>query len=118
MRIPITALLIALLCAPALADEGIVEIEYLLTSVGKSNCTFIRNGKEHSAVDAEDHLRMKYKRGKKWAKDGKRFIERIASKSSFSGRPYRIRCGEGEPQLTSDWLNERLSEFTESGKGL
>lgn len=36
------------------------------------------------------------------------FIERAASRSSVSGRPYRIACPGQAEQNTSDWFAERL----------
>lgn len=105
-------LLFALTLGVAIANEEAERIEYLLTAIGESACTFVRNGKEYPAAQAESHLRMKYRRGKRWATDAETFIERIASKSSFSGRPYHIHCGGAEPRPTSDWLLERLSEAT------
>ncbi len=92
-------------------DDEAERIEYLLSSVGNSECVFIRNGTEHTAEDAEKHLRMKYRRGKKWVASTESFINRIATKSSFSGKLYRIRCGEQEAQPTAVWLRERLSEL-------
>ncbi len=109
-----TALLLHLVSIPAFASNDADAIEHLLVSVGNSGCTFIRNGKEYSSTDAEDHLRMKYRRGKKWATDAEAFIDRLASKSSFSGKPYRIRCGTDAAQLTSDWLTQRLAEHSTS----
>ncbi len=107
--LPKLILVFALAFGVASANEEVEKIEYLLTSIGESGCTFIRNGKEYSASEAESHLRMKYRRGKKWANDAETFIERIASKSSFSGKPYRIRCGSAEPKPTSEWLSDRLA---------
>lgn len=92
-------------------DNDTDKIEYLLTSVGSSECVFIRNGNEHTSKDAEKHLRMKYRRGKRWATSTGSFISRIATKSSFSGKPYLMRCGEEEAGPTADWLRERLSEY-------
>jgi hypothetical protein len=87
------------------------EIEFLLTAVGQSDCTFIRNDKPHSAEKAADHLRMKYRRGR-WAVDNaEEFIIRIASKSTMSGNPYRVQCAQDEPELTSDWLTDRLARY-------
>jgi hypothetical protein len=104
------AIAVALLSGPASAADTESEIEYLLTSIGTSGCEFVRNGKTHSAEDAEAHLRMKYKRGKRYAKTTEQFIERLASASSMTKRPYEIRCG-GEAQRTGDWLKARLGEF-------
>jgi len=72
---------------------------------------FIRNGNEYTPEDAEKHLRMKYKRGKKRVTNAEAFINLIATKSSFSGKSYLIRCGEQAPQPTADWLRERLSGY-------
>ena len=54
-----TCLLILSLLLPVIvwADETPAEIEYLLTTMSTSDCTFIRNGKEYDAADAESHLR-------------------------------------------------------------
>lgn len=90
------------------------EIEYLLQSVGESGCIFIRNGKEHSAKDAESHLRLKYRRGRKYADTAEQFIERLASKSSWSGDIYHMRCGDTDQQPSGDWLLARLTEYRKS----
>ena len=84
------------------------EIEALLQGVGRSDCTFIRNGAEHSAQDAEAHLRMKYRRGKRYVKTAEDFISRIASKSSWTGKPYQVECAAHAPQNTENWLTDRL----------
>ena len=55
-------LLLVLLASPALADSTDEEIDYLLNSIGKSGCKFVRNGKSHSARKAREHLRSKKRR--------------------------------------------------------
>ena len=108
------------LVSGAVADDVPPEIDFLLTTVGSSDCVFIRNGKRHSAADAEDHLRMKYRRGKRYATTTEDFIERLASKSSMSKKLYHIEC-PGEPVTPSgEWLTERLVEYRarqQSGDG-
>ena len=104
-------LLIGLLPSGACADDTLEEIEYLLSSLGSSDCTFIRNGKTYSAHDAEAHLRMKYRRGKRYASTGEKFIERLASESSISKKPYYMECGSEERVLSGDWLMQRLNEY-------
>lgn len=93
------------------------EIEYLLNQVGDSGCVFIRNGGEHSAADAEDHLRMKYRRGRKYFDNADEFIKRIASKSSWSGKPYRLRCGDAQPEPTGAWLAAMLKSYRNETSG-
>ena len=105
------ALLICLLPQDAPADEAFTEINYLLNTIGSSDCEFIRNGKRHNSRDAEAHLRMKYKRGKRYAPTSEKFIERLASNSSMSKKPYYIECESGEPVPSGDWLMQRLNEY-------
>jgi hypothetical protein len=105
------ALLVCLLPPGARADDIPAEIEYLLTTIGNSDCTFIRNGKRHDARDAEAHLRMKYRRGKRYAPTSEKFIERLASKSSLSNKPYYIECKSEERMAFGPWLMQRLKEL-------
>jgi hypothetical protein len=87
------------------------EIEYLLTSVGTSQCEFVRNGSPHSGSDAESHLRMKYRRGQRYVKSAEQFINRIASASSLSKRPYLMRCEGAEEVPAGDWLHTQLKNY-------
>ena len=102
-----------LLPAVATADTADVEIEHLITTVGESGCTFIRNGSRHDADDAASHMRLKYRRGKRYAPTAELFIERLASKSSFSGKPYAIECPGNDAVPSGDWLTARLQEYRE-----
>lgn len=115
MRAFLSVIMLALVALPVVAAgidaEAAAEIEFLLEAVGASGCVFIRNDKDHSSEEAEDHLRMKYRNGKRWAKSPEQFIERIATKSSWSGDPYFIRCSNAEQQPTGEWLSARLSDY-------
>ena len=86
------------------------EIDRLLAEVESSDCVFIRNGREHSADAAADHLRMKRRRGKRYFDSTETFIERLASRSSWSGRDYRIRC-DGETVTAAEWFADRLKRI-------
>jgi hypothetical protein len=98
----------------AIADATDIEIEYLLDYVGTSGCEFIRNGAAHSPEDAEDHLRMKYERGRKYVGNADEFIERIASQSSWTRKEYRVRCS-GQPETaTGLWLTQALAQYRKS----
>ena len=108
------ALLVCLLPPGARADEAPAEIEYLLSTIGSSECTFIRNGERHDAQDAEAHLRLKYRRGKRYAPTSDQFIERLASKSSLSKKPYYIECESEERMAFGQWLMQRLNEYRAS----
>jgi len=101
------------LASGAYAEETPAEIDYLLTTVGSSNCAFIRNGKRYNAADAEKHLRMKYQRGKRYAPTTEDFIEHLASKSSMSKKLYHIDCPGEEVMPSSEWFALRLAAYRE-----
>lgn len=92
-------------------DAAAAEIDYLLRSIGSSGCAFVRNGKRHDSGEAEDHLRMKYRKAKRYASTSEKFIDRLASKSSLSRKPYFIEC-EGDERIASgEWLVQLLIEY-------
>lgn len=105
--------IVAIMSLPAMAyaDETESEIEYLVSTIGTSDCTFIRNGKRYDAGDAEAHLRMKYRRGKRYAPTAEKFIERLASASSMSKKPYYIECGGQEAVPSGEWLTTQLQSY-------
>lgn len=90
------------------------EIEFLLSFVAGSDCVFLRNGKEYKGQQAAEHLAKKYNYVKSRIKTPEDFITKIASRSSMSKRPYKVRC-EGKELLTEKWLNEALISHRERG---
>jgi hypothetical protein len=103
-------------CTQAISAESPMdtEIDFLLATVRDSDCVFIRNGKEYDAEAATSHLEMKRERGRKYYDTTEQFIERIASKSSWSGKPYRIRCGDAEVDA-STWFTDVLEQYRAQG---
>jgi uncharacterized protein DUF5329 len=113
-RIGLTLLLWFVLVPTGQADDAMnEEIDYILNAVATSNCIFIRNGKEHGAEAAKDHLSLKRNRGKRYFSSADEFIENLASSSSWTGKPYYIRCGE-EEHLAKDWFTAVLQEYRDS----
>jgi hypothetical protein len=114
IRVAFFCLLLALpgiSAADTVADsEAEMEIAYLLNFVATSGCTFIRNGDEHDAADAADHLRLKYKRGKSYAGSAEQFIDRLATESSWTGKPYTVTC-DGGSQTSAEWLYGALAQY-------
>jgi hypothetical protein len=105
-QLAITAVLLHSL--PLLADDQNPEIDFLLSAIGSSECVFVRNGKRHEAKKAEEHLRTKYDRGRRYATSTEAFIERLASKSSMTRKLYMIECPGAEPVPSGVWLMQRL----------
>ena len=87
------------------------EIRQLIDAVANSGCTFIRNGTEHTANAAADHLKLKWRRGKKHADTAEDFINNLASKSSWTGKPYSIKCPNQPEQTSADWLAQKLTQI-------
>ena len=101
---------IATVRADTTADE---EIRALIQEVADSGCEFNRNGSLHSAEAAAEHLELKYSRGKRYANSAEAFIDRLASKSSWSGKPYQMIC-DGEVHPAGDWLTSTLATIRSS----
>jgi hypothetical protein len=107
----LAAMALATYATVAMAQNNDAETEYLLTAIGSSNCIFIRNGTRHSAEDAESHLRMKYGKTRRYIDNADEFVTKLASESSWTGKPYTLDCPGMETQTTKTWLLEKLAEY-------
>lgn len=106
-------LVLALLAADGLgapSPAARTEIDHLLSYLAESGCEFYRNGKWYPAPQARDHLQRKYEYllKRNLADTAEQFIERAASQSSRSGEAYRVRCANGAPVASRDWLAAEL----------
>lgn len=114
MRTALTGLLLALatmaLAAAPLPPAARAEIEALLARLPASGCQFNRNGSWHSGAEAQAHLRKKlaYLEDRQLVTTAEQFIERGASRSSLSGRPYLVRCAGQAPVDSARWLSAEL----------
>lgn len=94
----------------ALTEEG--KIQRLIETVaGLRDATFIRNEREHDAQQAADHLRRKWLARAEEIETAREFIESVASRSSATGEPYRIRFPDGRVVSSGEFLRERLREI-------
>ena len=89
-----------------------LEINALINDVASSGCDFQRNGTVHASADAADHLRLKYSRGKRYVDSTEQFIDRLATESSWTGKPYTVIC-DGVEEPSGEWLHRRLQERRE-----
>jgi hypothetical protein len=99
--------------AAELSAQSHAEIEYLLARLGKSECEFNRNGSWYSAVEAREHLTMKfsYLQRKKTIGSSEDFIALGASRSSLSGTAYRVRCTDTAVVDSAQWLTQELLRY-------
>ena len=86
------------------------EIASLLLFVEHSDCTFIRNGKHYDALNARGHIEKKYNYFKDKITTTEEFIRYSATKSTMSGKLYRVVCN-GVGMNSSDWLLAELDKL-------
>ncbi|WP_455201405.1 DUF5329 family protein, partial [Kaarinaea lacus] len=72
-----------------------------------------RNGSTHNGPDARAHIMKKYNYFKSRIDSAEEFIEYSATKSTMSGKKYKVRC-EGKEYFTAQWLNDELKSFRHS----
>jgi membrane-bound lytic murein transglycosylase len=116
------AILIALFALadpyPAVSDEAAAaEAEYrtiaaLIASVAQlSDATFLRNGKSYPASTAARFLREKWQSRKSEVRSAEEFIDRIASFSSTTSKPYLIRFADGQQVSSAEYLRAELAKL-------
>ncbi|MBU2515816.1 DUF5329 domain-containing protein [bacterium] len=117
MKKPVLLLIILLFTFPVWGNWKVekTRIDYLLQEIGKLEGVFVRNGTEHSPAEAVTHLKMKMERAMdSWFAPNKEewtaemFINRLASESSLSGKPYQIKYRDGRTVNSRDWLYKKL----------
>ncbi len=109
--IGLVALLLGGTAQAAPGEAARREIAGLIGALDGSSCRFQRNGSWHDAAEARAHLQRKYDYllRKDKVDTAEQFIERAASQSSMSGKPYRIVC-PGQPEQTAAvWFTARLA---------
>jgi hypothetical protein len=103
--------------AKALPPPNIhTEIEYLLQYIETSGCWFYRNGTWYEGAQARAHLGTKYDylAGRQLIASAEDFIDKVATKSSVSGKPYKIRCTDGVEVESGPWLRQVLARYRAS----
>jgi len=106
------AALIALGAAAAPPPQEQSRIDRLIQLVeSRKDMKFVRNGTEYDAADAAKFLRGKLEAMGREVTTAREFIERIASKSSMSGKPYHVKFADGRTMLASQFLGEELKRL-------
>jgi hypothetical protein len=110
--------IIGFTAAESLSENKIEEtkkIELLLARLeAMQNVVFIRNGKEYSSNKAADHLHLKWKKAGRYVKTAEDFIALCGSKSSISGKPYKMRFPDGRIENSAVVLKELLKKIERS----
>jgi hypothetical protein len=95
------------------------KINHLICFIGNMpDAIFIRNGDEHTAKAAAEHLQMKYKKAGKRVQTAEEFIKHIASRSSLTNEPYAIRLKSGRTYDCEFILRAELTRLASGGTEL
>lgn len=105
---------ICVAASPSPATKG--EIIHLFTYLEKSGCQFNRNGSWYSSTEAVNHLQKKYQYllDKNLISSSEDFIERAATQSSMSGKPYCVKCENAAPVESAAWFKRELTAYRKS----
>lgn len=96
-------------------EKAQAEIDRLLAFVASSPCRFVRGGTEYEGREARDHLARKLDVARPMLSTADQFIDYVATGSSMTGQPYKVRCGTRE--LTSrEWLRAELERHRSATK--
>ena len=86
------------------------KIEVLIFEVERmTDAVFIRNGKQYTAELAGEFLRRKWKSRRSEVHSAADFIDKVASSSSTTGKPYSIRWSDGKERLSAEFFRAQLS---------
>jgi len=87
------------------------EIDALILRVEHAQgVVFIRNGSEHSPVEAAAHLRRKLAAANGRITTAEQFIDKLGTRSSMTGIAYRVRLADGREIDSATWLRQLLRE--------
>ncbi len=94
------------------------KIEALLKHVeDMRDAKMVRNDREYDAKTAARFLRGKWEANEAGIKTAKDFIEKAASVSSTTGRPYLIRFKDGKEMKSGAYLLAELEKLEKSAEG-
>lgn len=88
------------------------KIEALIKQVGDlKDAKFIRNGSTYEVASAVRFLRGKWEANDAVVKTAQDFIDKVASVSGTSSKPYLIRFNDGKEITTRDFLLAELKKI-------
>ena len=118
LRLMITAVAVCLAICVALANPETSmavtpseqsRIGALLDAIERENdLIFIRNGSEHTAQEAVNHLKLKLRRAENRISTAEEFIDHLATGSSSSKKPYQVRRTGGKSEPAGPFFHRLL----------
>lgn len=95
----------------AQSDNIEAIIQHLIGHVSESGLVFIRNGDNHTSVEAAQHMLKKYEHYRDEILSPEDFIRLCATRSYLSGKPYLVIVDDGKETPTSRWLTAELENY-------
>jgi len=88
------------------------KIEALIRNIENlKGATFIRNNSDYDAKTAAKFLRGKWRAHEKEVKTATDFIDKVATVSGTSGKPYMIRFKDARDVKCADYLKDELKKL-------
>jgi membrane-bound lytic murein transglycosylase len=98
--------------SPRISPADHAKIEQLITVVEHlTSAHFIRNGRAYGASTAARFLRGKWKDREASVHNVDDFIDKVATRSSTTGLPYRIRFDDGRELTTAAFFRAELAKL-------
>lgn len=104
----VVALLLTLPARAKLNAHEEARINAMLNALAqKKDLTFVRNGDAHNCEEAVSHLRLKLGNTRNRIDTAEQFIDKVASSSSITGKPYIVKI-PGKAMKTRSLIYMRL----------
>jgi len=99
---------------PSASEQKLIDTLILRVSNMKT-MTFMRNGDEHNAANAAKHMQAKFDHFKDEIVTAEDFIDRCASRSEVTGKPYQVKLSNGVVRDAKEFLTAELHTLRKGG---
>lgn len=114
MKNILCAVMALFLTLPAFAKLNAYQearINSMLDALGqKKDLIFVRNGDAHTCEEAVSHLRLKLGNTRNRIDTAEQFIDKVASSSSITGKPYIVRIPGRSDENAQPYLHTLIAE--------
>ena len=76
----------------------------------KKDLIFVRNGDEHTCYEAVSHLRLKLGNTRNRIDTAEQFIDKVASSSSITGKPYIVKIPGKSDENAQPFLHALIAQ--------
>ncbi len=110
-----TTLVLRAQATPSPEEDKVIA--QLIERVGRmQSLQFMRNGKAHTATEAVEHMQAKYAHFRKEIVTAEDFIDRCASRSEMTGKPYMVRLADGREHTAKVFMMNELRSVRQQGR--